>query len=88
MAVSRKGRVSGRDGGEPVTGGARGNARRPPAVCRRCKGGSGQPGDVRRPRALRPLPLSAPDRHLARHAYLARDHAPDGARRAPRALDR
>jgi hypothetical protein len=40
---SRMGAVGGRDGGQPVTGGARGNAGRPPAVCRRCKGGSGQP---------------------------------------------
>jgi hypothetical protein len=61
---------------------------RPPAVCRRCKGGSGQPGDVRCPRALAPAPAERAHRHLARQAYLARDHAPDGARRAARALER
>ncbi len=46
--------VGRRDDSQQAVGSARGNARRPPAVRRRCKGGSGQPGDVRVPRALAP----------------------------------
>jgi hypothetical protein len=60
---------------------------RPPAVCRRCKGGSGQPGDARYPWALAPARRGPPVTSPARSRYFMRDHAPGGARRAPRALD-
>jgi hypothetical protein len=66
-----------RDGGQSVTGGVGVMHGRPPAVCRRCKGGSGQPGDTRRPRALVPAPPSAASRHYARQVALPR------ARRRP-----
>jgi hypothetical protein len=84
----RAARSVGRDGSQPVTGGARGNARvaarRAPQVQRR----SCQPSAATIPgRRIVPAPPSAPNSHLARQgAHLPRDHAPDGARRAPRAF--
>ena len=88
MAVPCVGAVGGRDGGQPVTGGTGGNARaaarRAPQVQRR----SCQPSCVRVPRALRARPVERD--HVtspARARCLTRDHAPFGARRAPRALD-
>jgi hypothetical protein len=81
--------VGGRDGCQRVTGGSRGNARaaarRVPQVQRRsCQPDRGQrPASASRPpRRARP-PVTSP----ARARYLAWDHAPDGARRAPRAVE-
>src|SRR5258708_34318372 len=51
MAVPRAGEADGRDGGQPVTGGARGSARAEPAGGRGCKGGAASPLAVRIPQA-------------------------------------
>ncbi len=90
MAVPARVRSAGRDGGQPVTGAvggiARAASRRVPQVQRRsCQPGCGEyPAGPSRPR-----PPSAPACDLAppRARYLARDHTPDGARRALRALE-
>jgi hypothetical protein len=82
----RLGAVGGRDGGQPVTGGARVTHGRSPAVCRRCKGGSGQPGDVRRPRALAPAPPGVVACQLAARALPCAGARAARRRRAPRAF--
>ena len=86
---SRTGAPGGRDGDGPETGGARGHARggSPPCAVG-AKAESPNPFAVGVPRALVPALPRRAHRHLppARACYLARDHAPDGARRAPRAF--
>jgi len=81
------GALGGRDGGRPVTGGARGSARaaarRAPQVLRRsCQSGRGEfpAGACARPAELAAVALPASVRNLPR------DYAPPGARRAPRAF--
>jgi hypothetical protein len=88
MAVPAWCALGGRDGGRPGTGGARGSARaaarRAPQVLRR----SCQPSDRAFPAGAKRQPrrVGHPLLRLPAHD-LARDHAPDGARRDPCALE-
>jgi hypothetical protein len=84
---SHTGALGGRDGGRPVTGGARGCAR---AAARRAPQGAKAELPVRSgeyPAGACARPAERAVHHRPRQArYLVRDHAPDGARRAPRAF--
>jgi hypothetical protein len=88
MATSRGAALGGRDGGRLRTGGARGNGLRQPAVRRRVLRRSCQSGRAEYPRGrLRPLRRAPSVISPAAARYPMRDHAPDGARRAQRALE-
>jgi integrase len=83
-ARARSAGVTAASGDGQCRGRARAAARRAPQVLRRsCQsdGGESPAG------ASRPSPQRAPGRYLAPCTQLVPDHAPDGARRAPRALD-
>jgi hypothetical protein len=78
-----------RNGGQPVTGGARVALGRQPAVRRRVLRRSCKPDYPRVPRALRARPAARPRRsNRPRGRGRSREmNAPSGARRAPRALE-
>jgi hypothetical protein len=83
------GAVDGRGGGQPMTGGARVALGRQPAVRRQVLKRSCQPGRGECPAGAhaRPAERDCPSLRMLAPRYLAWSHAPDGARRARRALE-